>query len=172
VPDGRQLNTIAQITLLVEAAAVHEPYIRKQRKLYGEDVRALIDMGRVIPGVDYVQAQRLRRRAQEVYRSILKQVDCLLVPATPITAPNIGQAEVGIGGETEDVRIATTRLVRGINALGLPSLAMPAGFTRGGMPIGMQLIGRAFGEKELLRIGAALEDATGHTLRRAEVAVE
>ncbi len=172
VPDGRQLNTISQITLLVEAAAVHEPYIRKQRKLYGDDVRALIDMGRVIPGVDYVQAQRLRRRAQEVYRSILMQVDCLLVPATPITAPNIGQTEVAIGGETEDVRIATTRLVRGINALGLPSLAMPAGFTRGGMPIGMQLIGRAFGEKELLRIGAALEDATGHTKLRPGIAGE
>jgi aspartyl-tRNA(Asn)/glutamyl-tRNA(Gln) amidotransferase subunit A len=172
VPEGRQLNTIAQITLLVEAAAVHEPYIRKQRKLYGDDVRTLIDTGRVIPGVDYVQAQRLRRRAQEVFRAILKQVDCLLVPATPITAPAIGQTEVAIGGETEDVRIASTRLVRGINALGLPSLAMPAGFTRGGLPIGMQLIGRAFGEKELLRIGAAIEDATGHTLRRAEVATE
>jgi aspartyl-tRNA(Asn)/glutamyl-tRNA(Gln) amidotransferase subunit A len=100
---------------------------------------------------------------------ILKQVDCLLLPTTPITAPNIGQSEVAIGGETEDVRMATTRLVRGFNALGLPSLAMPAGFTRGGMPIGMQLVGRPFGEKELLRIGAAIEDATGHTLRRAGV---
>lgn len=172
VPDGRQLNTIAQLTLLVEAAAVHEPYIRKQRKLYGQDVRTLIDIGRVIPGVDYVQAQRLRRRALSVYASILRQVDCLLVPATPIVAPNIGQSEVAIGGETEDVRMASTRLVRGINAIGLPSLAMPAGFTRGGMPIGMQLIGRAFGEKELLRIGAALEDATGHMKRRPEIAAE
>ncbi len=99
-------------------------------------------------------------------------MDCLLVPATPITAPNIGQAEVAIGGEAEDVRIASTRLVRGINALGLPSLAMPAGFTRGGMPIGMQLIGRAFGEKELLRIGAALEDATGHVKRRPDIIME
>ena len=172
VPDGRQLNTIAQITLLVEAAAVHEPYIRKQRKLYGEDVRTLIDMGRVIPGVDYVQAQRLRRRAQDVFRMILKQVDCLLLPTTPITAPNIGQSEVAIGGEAEDVRMATTRLVRGFNALGLPSLAMPAGFTRGGMPIGMQLIGRAFGEKELLHIGAAIEDATGHVKQRPQIAAE
>jgi aspartyl-tRNA(Asn)/glutamyl-tRNA(Gln) amidotransferase subunit A len=169
VPDGRQLNTISQITLLVEAAAVHEPYIRKQRKLYGDDVKALIDMGRVIPGVDYVQAQRLRRRAQGVYNSILKQVDCLLVPATPFTAPNIGQTEISVDGEMEDVRIATTRLVRGMNALGLPSLAMPAGFTQSGMPIGMQLIGRPFGERELLRIGAAIEDATGHVRRRPKL---
>ncbi len=170
VPDGTQLNVIAQVTLLVEAAAVHEPYIRKRRKLYGADVRTLIDMGRVIPGVDYVQAQRLRRRAQGVYRSILKQVDCLLVPTTPIVAPMIGQTEVAIDGQTEDVRLASTRLVRGFNALGLPALAMPAGFTRGGLPIGMQLVGRPFGERELLRIAAALEDATGHVARRPEMA--
>jgi len=169
VPDGTQLNVISQITLLVEAAAVHEPYIRKQRKLYGEDVRSLIDTGRLIPGVDYVQAQRLRRRAQGVYRSILKRVDCLLVPTTPIVAPMIGQTEVAVGGQVEDVRIASTRLVRGFNALGLPALAMPAGFTRGGLPIGMQLVGRAFGEKELLRIATALEDATGHVGRLPEL---
>jgi Asp-tRNA(Asn)/Glu-tRNA(Gln) amidotransferase A subunit family amidase len=42
---------------------------------------------------------------------------------------------------------------------------MPAGFTQSGLPIGMQLIGRPFGEKELLRIGAAIEDATGHVRR-------
>jgi aspartyl-tRNA(Asn)/glutamyl-tRNA(Gln) amidotransferase subunit A len=170
LPDGAQLNAVSQMTLLVEAAAVHEPYIRKRRKLYGEDVRTLVDMGRVIPGVDYVQAQRLRRRAQVVYRSILKQVDCLLVPTTPVVAPLIGQTEVEIGGRMEDVRMASTRLVRGFNALGLPAISMPAGFTRGGLPIGMQLVGRPFGEKELLRIAAALEDATGHVARRPEMA--
>jgi len=172
VPSGRQLNTIAQITLLVEAAAVHEPYIRKQRKLYGDDVRTLVDMGRVIPGVDYIQAQRLRRRMQGVYRSILKEVDCLLAPATPVIAPNIGEREIAIAGEQEDVRIASTRLLRGINALGLPALAMPAGYTRDGLPIGMQLIGRPFGEKELLRIGAAIEDATGQVKRQPPVDAE
>ena len=66
--------------------------------------------------------------------------------------------------------MASTRLVRGFNALGLPALSMPAGFTRGGLPIGMQLVGRPFGEKELLRIAAALEDATGHVARRPEMA--
>jgi aspartyl-tRNA(Asn)/glutamyl-tRNA(Gln) amidotransferase subunit A len=170
VPDGGQLNSISQITLLVEAAAVHEPYLRKRRKLYGDDVRALVDLGRMIPGVDYVQAQRLRRRAQIVFQSILKQVDCLLTPATPIFAPRIGQTEVALGGQVEDIRSASTRLVRGFNALGLPTLSMPAGFSNGGLPMGMQLIGRAFGEKELLRIGAALEDSTGHIARRPALA--
>lgn len=161
VPDGEQLNAIAQITLLAEAAAVHEPYLRKQRAAYGDDVRALLEMGRLVPATDYLQAQRIRRRILGVYRNLFKKVDCLLVPCTPITAPLIGENEVEIGGVKEDVRLATTRLVRGVNALGLPALAMPAGLARGRMPIGLQLIGPAWSEALLLRIGAALEDRAG-----------
>jgi aspartyl-tRNA(Asn)/glutamyl-tRNA(Gln) amidotransferase subunit A len=169
VPDGRQLNMIAQMTLLVEAASVYEPYLRRQRALFGEDVRTLLDMGRVIPAVDYVQAQRLRRRILGVYQSLLGKVDCLLVPSTPVAAPEIGQKDVEIGGTLEDTRLASTRLTRGFNALGLPVLAMPAGFTREGLPVGMQLVGRAWEEAALLRIGAALEDATGLWKRRPPV---
>lgn len=169
VPDGTQLNMIAQVTLLAEAASVHEPYLRRQRSKYSAEVSGLLDMGRVLSATDYLQAQRLRARIRGVYSQLLQRVDCLLTPATPMVAPNIGQNEVALGGETEDTRLAATRLVRGVNALGLPALSMPAGFTQGGLPIGMQLIGRPFDEAGLLRIGAALEDATGHTHRRPPV---
>lgn len=165
VPDGDQLNALAHLTLLVEAAAVHEPYLRKRRSSYGEDVRTLLDMGRVIPAVDYVQAQRLRRRILGVYLDILRRVDALLVPATPMTAPRIGQKTVEIGGLSEDTRIAATRLLRGINLLGLPVLALPAGQSSAGLPIGCQLIGRPWEEPLLLRIGAALEARTGFVRR-------
>lgn len=166
VPDGLQLNTIAQITLMAEAAAVHEPYLRWQRANYSEEIQVLLDMGRTLSATDYLQAQRLRGRIRGVYGQILKKVDCLLVPATPMSAPLIGQAEVAFGGATEDTRIAATRFVRGVNALGLPALSMPAGFSQGGLPMGLQLIGRAFDEALLFRIGAALEDATKHYQRR------
>ncbi len=158
VPDGEQLNALAHVTLLAEAAAVHEPYLRKRRKTYGEDVRTLLDMGRLIPAVDYLQAQRLRRRILGVYLDILQRVDALLLPATPMTAPLIGQKQVEIRGEMEDTRLAATRLMRGFNLLGLPVLAMPVGFSSAGLPIGCQLIGKPWDEPLLLRIGAALED--------------
>jgi aspartyl-tRNA(Asn)/glutamyl-tRNA(Gln) amidotransferase subunit A len=158
LPDGEQLNALAHLTLLAEAAAVHEPYLRKRRKTYGDDVRTLLDMGRVIPAVDYLQAQRLRKRILGVYLEILQRVDALLLPATPMTAPLIGQKQVEIGGEMEDTRLAATRLLRGFNLLGLPVLAMPAGFSKSGLPIGCQLVGRPWEEPLLLRIGAALED--------------
>lgn len=165
VPDGAQLNTLAHLTLLAEAAAVHEPYLRKRRKTYGGDVSTLLDMGRLIPAVDYLQAQRLRKRILGVYLDILKRVDALLLPATPMTAPRIGQKQVEINGEAEDTRIAATRLLRGFNLLGLPVLALPAGFSSAGLPVGCQLVGRPWDEPALLRIGAALEDRTGFCRR-------
>jgi aspartyl-tRNA(Asn)/glutamyl-tRNA(Gln) amidotransferase subunit A len=158
VPDGQQLNTIAQVTLLAEAASVHEPYIRKRRGDYGSDVLALLEMGRLVSATDYLQAQRLRKRILQVLLELLKKVDCILMPVTPVAAPKIGQDTVEIQGQMEDVRLASTRLVRGINALGLPALAIPAGFTAAGLPVGLQLVGRPFSEANLLRIGAALED--------------
>ena len=55
-----------------------------------------------------------------------------------------------------------TRFTRPINYLGLPSLSIPAGFTKNGLPVGMQLVGRSFDEAGLVRIGAAFQRATDH----------
>ena len=64
-----------------------------------------------------------------------------------------------VGGVEEDVRLATTRMMRGINVLGIPALALPCGFSSSKLPLGMQLLGAPQNEDMLLRIGAALEDA-------------
>ena len=66
-----------------------------------------------------------------------------------------------IGGVSDDVRLATTRVVRAINVLGIPALAMPCGFSSNGLPLGLQILGAPRQEDMLLRIGAAIEDATG-----------
>jgi aspartyl-tRNA(Asn)/glutamyl-tRNA(Gln) amidotransferase subunit A len=63
-----------------------------------------------------------------------------------------------LGGVEENVRLATTRLVRGVNALGYPALSIPCGIGSSGLPIGLQLIGPPFREALILRAGAALED--------------
>jgi aspartyl-tRNA(Asn)/glutamyl-tRNA(Gln) amidotransferase subunit A len=158
VPDIPGLNAVARVTLLAEASAVLEPFL-KDRTLFGADVLALLDQGRLVPATDYVNAQRLRRRFRRQFDALWEEVDCLLTPATPAPAPRIGDTTVRLGGEDEDVRLAATRLVRGINPLGLPALSMPCGITGAGLPIGLQLVGRAFDEATLLRAGAALEDA-------------
>ena len=165
VPDVAALNAVARLILLAEASAVAEPFLvdgRNRRDQFGADVLALFDQGRLIAATDYINAQRLRRKMREEFNRLWADVDCLVTPATPNTAPRSGDTTVRLAGRDEDVRLASTRLVRGVNALGLPAVAMPCGLSTSlgepGLPIGLQIIGPAFEEGLLLRIAAALED--------------
>jgi aspartyl-tRNA(Asn)/glutamyl-tRNA(Gln) amidotransferase subunit A len=158
VPEIAALNTVARVALLAEASAVLEPFL-KRRDLFGGDVFALLEQGRLVPATDYVNAQRLRRRLRRQFAALWEEVDCVFTPSTPAPAPRIGQTTVRLGGEDEDVRLAATRFARGINALGLPALSIPCGLTAEGLPIGLQIVGAAFQEAAVLRAAAALEDA-------------
>jgi aspartyl-tRNA(Asn)/glutamyl-tRNA(Gln) amidotransferase subunit A len=156
VPDIETFNAASRVILLSEAAALYEPYMDRQSEI-GLDVRALLYQGRLVPATDYVNAQRLRKVLANEFRALFRAIDCLFTPATPITAPRIGQREVEISGETLDTRLATTRFARAFNALGFPALVMPCGETPEGMPIGLQIVGRPFEENLLFKLGEALE---------------
>lgn len=159
VPDIDALNTVGRVLLLAEATAALQSYLA-QRDQFGADVLALLDQGRLIPATDYIDAQRLRRHFRHQFRDLFRQIDCLFTPTTPTAAPKIGQTTMQVGSGTEDVRLATTRPVRGINVLGIPALSIPCGFTKDNLPIGLQILARPFEEEILLRVGSALEDAT------------
>ena len=161
VPDIAAINNVGRVILLSEASAVMEAYL-KDRSKFGPDVLTLLDQGRLIPATDYINAQRLRRMLCSEFGSIWQKVDCLLTPTTPTPAPAIGQTHIQTGGEAEDVRLASTRLVRAINVLGLPAISLPCGFSGDGLPIGLQIIGPAFREGLVLRVAAALEDTTNY----------
>jgi aspartyl-tRNA(Asn)/glutamyl-tRNA(Gln) amidotransferase subunit A len=158
LPDLAALNAVGRVILMAEASAAMEPY-REGRQDFGADVLALLDQGRLIPATDYINAQRLRRAMRREFRKVCREVDCLMVPTTPHTAPRIGETTVRFNGQEEDARLAATRLVRGINLLGLPALSMPCGLSSTGLPMGLQIVGPAFEEALILRVGAALEDA-------------
>ena len=134
-----------------------EPHL-DNRGSFGPDVLALFDQGRLIPATDYVNAQRLRRRMRRDFDQIWSVVDCLFTPTTPNTAPHLGDRTVRLGNQDEDVRLASTRLVRAVNALGLPALSLPCGLSAAGLPAGLQIIGPAFEEELILRVGATLEE--------------
>ena len=156
LPDMEAVNAVARVILLCEASAVMEKQALANRGAFGADVIALIDQGRLVPATDYINAQRLRRVFIEQFREVWRQVDCLFTPATPISAPRIGEAAVPLGG--------------GMNLIGAPALSIPCGFDANGMPLGLQIIGRPFEEDLILRVGAALEDATDFHLRRPALA--
>jgi aspartyl-tRNA(Asn)/glutamyl-tRNA(Gln) amidotransferase subunit A len=167
-PDMDVLNAAARTIQLPEALAAWKAYLGHREDI-GADVLALLDQGREVRAVDYLEAQRQRRRMGAEFAKLWGQVDCIFTPTTPMPAPKIGQQEVRMGGATEVVRTAATRLTRGMNALGLPALSMPCGFTKSGLPIGLQIIAPARAEDLLLRIAAAMEGALGISARRPPV---
>jgi aspartyl-tRNA(Asn)/glutamyl-tRNA(Gln) amidotransferase subunit A len=158
MPDMEAITTLGRLILLAEAAAAMTPALDK-RDLFGPDVLALLDQGRLISAADYINAQRLRRIYQRKFDAVWEAADVLLAPTTACTAPRLGQAEVSVGGVTEDVRLAATRLSRCFNVLGLPALSMPCGRSGEGLPVGLQLVARSFNERTLLLVAAALEAA-------------
>jgi aspartyl-tRNA(Asn)/glutamyl-tRNA(Gln) amidotransferase subunit A len=160
VPDVAALNAVGRVILLAEASSVLGQYADKRDQI-GADVLALFDQGRLIAGTDYVNAQRLRRMFQREFAKVWEQADVLFTPTTPTSAPRIGQTTTTIDGHTEDVRLMATKFLRGINVLGWPALAMPCGLDSAGMPVSLQILGKPFEEARILRVGAALEDASG-----------
>src|SRR5439155_20966778 len=92
LPDMEAINAVARVVLLAEASAHLEPHM-EHRGRFGPDVLALLDQGRLLPAVDYVNAQRLRRRQREEFDRVWQEVDCLFVPTIPNTAPKIGETK-------------------------------------------------------------------------------
>jgi aspartyl-tRNA(Asn)/glutamyl-tRNA(Gln) amidotransferase subunit A len=140
-----------------EATAYHEPYLKTRAALYGADVRARLTAGQFVLATQYLKAQRARQVIRAEVDEALGRLHALLVPTTPIPAPPLEAREATADGATEEVRWWLIRCTRPINVTGHPALSVPCGFTAGGLPIGLQLVGRHFDEAMLLRIGHAFE---------------
>lgn len=154
IPDLADANAAARVVLYAEATALYNRH--SDFRLFGQDVWNLIEQGRAIAGHEYVNAQRIRTLFRRDFDALWQRVDVLAAPTAPIIAPGIDEDRVQIGPETEDTRLASTRLVRAINYLGEPALSIPCG-TSSGMPVGLQLIGPPFSESKLLQLGSTLE---------------
>src|SRR6516165_6048719 len=160
LPDQRQLTAACQLVLAVEAAAFHKRWLIERPQDYGPQVLMRLQNGLAIPGVTYVEALRWRGPALAAHVAATAGVDAVLAPVAPVAAPTIAESDVGNGAGAEAVIQRLTRFTRPVNYLGLPALSIPSGFTRRGLPVGMQLVGRSFDEATLLRIGAAFQRAT------------
>jgi aspartyl-tRNA(Asn)/glutamyl-tRNA(Gln) amidotransferase subunit A len=160
LPDQRQLTAACQLVVAVEAAAFHKRWLIERPQDYGPQVLMRLQNGLAIPGVSYLEAMRWRGPALAAHISATADVDAVIAPAVPVAAPTIAESDVGNGPDAESSIQRLTRFTRPVNYLGLPSLAVPAGFTAKGLPVAVQLIGRSFDEATLLKIGAAFQRAT------------
>ncbi len=153
-----------------EALAYHGPWMRSRPQDYQPDVRERLRMGAFVTGAQYVRSQQIRALLTREVDEALARRDVLLAPATPLAAPVLGARETTLGDGPSDVRAALLRCTRPFNFSGHPACAAPCGFTAGGLPIGLQIVGRPFDEATVLRVVDAYQRITDwHTRRPAAV---
>ena len=146
--------------LMAEATGIHEEFLRTRPDDYQPDVRARLEKGFAIRGSDYGRARRTGELLRRDFISLFQKVDLFATPMCGITAPKLGQREVAIGGEVVPVIAPLTRYTRVFNLMGLPAISVPCGYSSEGLPIGLQLVGRAWDEATVLRAAYAYETAT------------
>ena len=143
--------------MLPEASWYHAPLLERHASSYSPGVRLRLEMGRYVRAEDYVRARHLREVLRESVNAALADVDALLLPTLPMAAPVLGAQTVPVAGKQEPVRGAMLRLTQMFNVTGHPSIALPAGKGRDGMPRGLQLVGREAATISLLRAALVVE---------------
>lgn len=143
-------------TMITEPAAVHHQNLVEQPENFAADVRTLLQLGQLMPAVDYLQAQQYRYMVKEDFQKVFQKVDVLITPTTPFTAPFIGDEYGEVNGKKVDLNDEVVRFTGPGNITGLPSLSIPCGL-KDGVPVGMQIMGNAFNESMVLRVGRAIE---------------
>jgi aspartyl-tRNA(Asn)/glutamyl-tRNA(Gln) amidotransferase subunit A len=153
-----------------EALAYHAANLRTRASEYQADVRERLMMGIFVSGLHYVRAQQVRALARAEVDSALTRRDVLLAPSTPMAATVVGERQTMIGDTTMEVRASLIRYTRAFNLSGHPACSVPCGFTRNGLPIGMQLVGRPFDEATVLRAADAFQRLSDFHTRRPVLA--
>ncbi|MEU6647181.1 amidase [Saccharomonospora sp. NPDC046836] len=163
------LDVLVDAQIVVDAcepSAVHARGIREHPERFGVDVRAQLEAGHVFSGVEYVQAQRYRAHLASMVSALWAELDVLVTPTVPFTAPRSGQRVITLNGRDEDVLVANMRFTALPSMAGLPALSLPCGFDDAGLPVGAQLIGPAWSEDTLLAVGEGIQRVTDHHGRR------
>jgi aspartyl-tRNA(Asn)/glutamyl-tRNA(Gln) amidotransferase subunit A len=160
LPLSKYAAAAGRIISWTESAEVHDKFLRTRYADYNPDVRAGFLAGQLIPGKHYMKAQRVRNLIRQEMAAALRRVDALIAPTVPIPAPRAGQTTVDIGQERVETIWALSRLTRPANLTGFPAISVPCGFTQGGLPVGLQLIGRPFSEATILQLAYAYEQET------------
>jgi aspartyl-tRNA(Asn)/glutamyl-tRNA(Gln) amidotransferase subunit A len=161
MPDLDAINAAGFLLTWGDVLGVHGTWMRERAGDYTAQTRGRIEVTLAANAADYIDAQRSRARLlREFSATVFSTCDALIAPVLAFPVPRLSDVDVTGGPDMMRILDEITRLMRPINVLGLPALALPCGFTPGNLPCGMQLIGRPFAEGQLYRIGAAYQGAT------------
>ncbi len=140
-------------------------YAASRAEGFGKEVQRRLTIGAYVLSAGfydayYVKALKVRRRIAEDFYNVWGQVDAILTPSTPSAAFALGDKQIDpLTMYLNDVFTVTTNLA------GLPGISVPAGVDSGGLPLGLQVIGKALDEATVFQVGAALERAAGFTAK-------
>ncbi len=169
IPVLDQSIPISGAILITEAAEIHMDNLRNRPEDFGADVRERLYIGAATSAVDYIKAQRARVVFNREIAEVMKTYDLLLAPTVPIGAPNLEDQVVAVAAEQHQKLAVMPRLTRPFNLTGAPTISLPCGLTSDGMPIGMQLSGRAFEDGLVLQAAQSYESATEWHTRRPPI---
>lgn len=151
-------------TFLAEMYEYHRDTFRVRPQDYREGTRIRLMMGALVSAQDFLRGQRLRARLAREVRALLERVDALVFPGHAAPAQRFEEIS------TREVMAPGARYTSPWNLLGLPALVVPCGFSRAGLPLALQIVGRPFDEPTVLRIARAWERATDWHTRRPDPA--
>lgn len=161
VPDPAQLYQLGNLISQVEAAAIHADLVQRTGEEYPLVLKTRMQSGAYVSAVDYLGALSARARlAQEFCGAVFACADVLHVPVIGMAAPTLEEVSPAVPSDVFPLLARTARCTRPFSTLGMPALAVPAGFTPQGLPIAFQLVGRPFSEGLLLRVADAYQQAT------------
>jgi aspartyl-tRNA(Asn)/glutamyl-tRNA(Gln) amidotransferase subunit A len=163
IPCAAQARNVLLFIILSEAATYYDGVLSDEgkRRQLGKDVLPRLEQGRMILATQYLKAQRLRRvYIRRILREVFSKYDLMVTPTTSVPAPRIEARELQLKGETIDITTALTRCTAMFNLTGFPAISIPNGFTTTGLPTGMQVSARPFGESLILQVAHSYESRT------------
>ena len=168
---------VAEITLSTEIDRTvmrcepfifHQKYLPQHEEKYHPETLRRIRTGEDVTATQYVETYRELLRMRRDVLKMFEKIDLIVTPTSPLLAPTIAELEA----EPQDLRkkeMVMLRNTRPLNGLGLPTISISCGFSQSGLPIGLQLAGRAFEDATVLRAAHAYEQATDWHTRRPEL---
>ena len=151
--------------LRAEAYAYHEPMLASSSELYQPETLKRLRGGAEVTAAAYIAARRQLEMLRRDTRAVFGTVDLLVTPTTPVPPPAI-DALLADMADLRAKEIVMLRNTRPFNALGLPTISVPCGFTSDGLPIGLQITGARGDEARVLALAHAYEQATDWHTRR------
>jgi aspartyl-tRNA(Asn)/glutamyl-tRNA(Gln) amidotransferase subunit A len=162
----RQALAVTYPLVLAEAASYHAETMRDRLAEYSRDLRVFLPAGLLVDAHFYLRCQRVRQQLRHWQLAQLRELDAFALPTVGFLPHPIPQTPSGITFLSgEDFGNYTTVF----NLTGVPAVSVPCGFTRQGLPVGMQLAGRPLDEPTVLRLARAYERATDWSQRRPPV---